>query len=447
MKRKENLCIIGNNKRLVEGDRVNTDFYTSLNLKYKQKQDIPDVWDRLINQVDEFIIDFLGSFGIEVDILYTTNVGLLNVKNEEQSAILWDVSYWSLYLNYLEFVFWMENEKWDLSGELKSPLAMKENIVVNRSHADACRLVFLSTMFEYLSYKFYNDETMSYCFALLHNENKSSMPHRISDDVMTKYSEFLQEQLAMAKLFCAFHEAYHLKGIEPAGDYDDYVNRVMYNIKAVVNSKEFEEYYGYDMQLVKDAQKKVNSLKIEDPLFDELYADAAALDLLDVVLNHMDYFQPKYSTDKFVTIMRQAIENFYSFNTLTYDLYTIWASNLELFKNDITERVYKEDVHIKDVEAVIRGQVFPMILWIQLDRIVQQKGEIPPVGQSRYVNVRKEMTDFFDIAYNDTIKEAVFSAMEQGFRNTKLSITEARDILIGWGILKIIQAFRKKIYF
>jgi hypothetical protein len=399
---------------------VNFDFYKLFNLKFKQKEDIPEDWNMIVDQIDDFIEEFLLSFDIDMDFLYTTNVGILNVNSQNQSNILWDISYWAIYIKYLEFVFWMENEQ-------------------NKDKANKNRLVFLSTIFQYISYKFYNEEELSYCFALLYDANKCFIHHEVSDEVIEEYTEYIQEQLAVVKLFCAFHEAYHLKKIPPVGDYTKYHDRIMFNVITMINSDEFESYYCYDMRLVDDVRKRVNSMNEQDQLLDELYADAAALDLIDVVFNYMELFQPKWSLDKFSQIVKEVIENFYSFNTLTYDLYTIWEISLRLIKGQATEEVYKQEIHKQDIEDVIRGQVFPAILWMQIDGLLRERGNTPPIQKIRHVNVRKEMIDIFDNAYNDKLKKAVDAAIKQGFNNSKLTISEARDILIEWDKLDNLQ--------
>lgn len=77
---------------------MDIEFYNLLNLKFKKKRDIPEIWDKIVNNIDDFISDFLKSFDIDIDFLYTTNVGLLNVNSNSRSSILWDLSYWSIYV-------------------------------------------------------------------------------------------------------------------------------------------------------------------------------------------------------------------------------------------------------------------------------------------------------------------------------------------------------------
>ena len=105
---------------------MDIEFYNLLNLKFKKKRDIPEIWDKIVNNIDDFISDFLKSFDIDIDFLYTTNVGLLNVNSNSRSSILWDLSYWSIYVNYLEFVFWMEKEQDSSSEEAIYPFYMKQ---------------------------------------------------------------------------------------------------------------------------------------------------------------------------------------------------------------------------------------------------------------------------------------------------------------------------------
>lgn len=94
--------------------------------------------------------------------------------------------------------------------------------------------------------------------------------------------------------------------------------------------------------------------------------------------------------------------------------------------------MYNEKIHIQDVEDVIRGQLFPVILWKQVDGIFEENDMLPPTPKKRYVNVKEEMIRFFDIAYNDKLNIEIKSVIEKGFNNSKLTVSEARDILIGW---------------
>ena len=207
----------------------------------------------------------------------------------------------------------MEKEQDSSSEEAIYPFYMKEKITIGKSKVDANRLVFLSTIFQYVSYKFYSEAKISYCFALLYDANKCSRLHNVSNEEAEEYKEYIEEQLAVTKLFCAFHEAYHLKKIDAPGDVN-YRERILYNVKTMVNSKEFEVYYAYDRRLIDDVRKRVNLMNEQDNLFDELYSDAAALDLLDVVLNYMNVFQPQWSMEKFSLVVKEMIENFYAFN-------------------------------------------------------------------------------------------------------------------------------------
>ena len=93
-----------------KGDIMNFNFY-KLNLKFKQKDEMPKEWDMIVDQVDDVIADFLKIYGIDMDFLYTTNVGLLNVASNNQRSILWDLSYWAIYIEYLDFIFWMIKTK------------------------------------------------------------------------------------------------------------------------------------------------------------------------------------------------------------------------------------------------------------------------------------------------------------------------------------------------
>lgn len=105
----------------------------------------------------------------------------------------------------------MEKEQDSSSEEAIYPFYMKEKITIGKSKVDANRLVFLSTIFQYVSYKFYSEAKISYCFALLYDANKCSRLHNVSNEEAEEYKEYIEEQLAVTKLFCAFHEAYHLK--------------------------------------------------------------------------------------------------------------------------------------------------------------------------------------------------------------------------------------------
>lgn len=421
---------------------MNLDIYRYMGLKTKTETQFPHVWDRAINDVDRFIVDFAKSYGVDVDVLYTTNVGILQMDNGKDKRILWDVSFWAMYVGFLEFTFWVEHEadpkdykieEWP-DQKVNTPAEMKDSIIYHKSKLDANRLVFLSTMFEYMATKYYNDTTLSYMFALLHDVNHSSMPHYADDELIQEYEIYMTEQLLLAKLFCMGHELYHLKALEPSGmDYQVYAQRVMYNVRSFVNNEEFAALFKHDPKLVEDARKRMISLKIESTMFDELYADAAALDLVDVLVNYVDFFDVvSFTHERFVSSMMTVIENLYAFNTLTYDLCTIWDDNLARWNGKLSEKAYKESVHSKDIESVIRGFVFPIILLIQLERIGESYGlkEIP--AKERVIGIRYEMIQFFNVVYNDRIKECIKESYMVGFKDKKLPIRIARDILIGW---------------
>lgn len=423
---------------------MNLDIYRYRGFNFKYEEEIPEVWSQIINDVDYYIVDFLNNFHIDVDFLYTTNVGILKCDSGSSKAILWDISFWAMYLKYLEFVFWAghEGENFELERRIRldgrtvnTPADMKYNIFHNRDTLDANRLVFLPCIFEYLAYQFYNDESISYIFSLLRNENMCSMQHNVSCELSREYEKYLSEQLLFAKLFCAGHEVYHLKILDPSGmDYKAYCQRVIYNLNTFVQSEEFAGEFMYDPKLVSDVRAKVASFHAKDSLFDELYADAASLDLMDVLINHKGDFG--FTFEHFIKGMRIAIENFYAFNTMTYDLYTVWQYNFEREHGHISDKVYKKRVHTRNVDATIRGFVFPVILWCQLDKFVEERHLTPIPANSRGLSVRYEMIQFFNVAYNDTIKEHILNAYRIGFKSGVLPIGTARDILVGWDDLK-----------
>lgn len=300
--------------------------YRYRGLKIKTEEEIPEAWKNLINEVDSFIIDFLNDYHIDVDLLYTTNVGILKVEGTSSKRVLWDISFWAMYLKYIEFVFWAEHEcdadykKTELTKNnvVNTPSKMKENILKHKNRLDANRLVFLPCIFEYLSYQFYNDATVSYMFALLRDNNMCSMPHEVSEELLQEYEEYLSNQLLLAKLFCAGHELYHLRALNPAGmNYETYSQRVLKNVVNFVESEEFFTQFNDNPKFVQAVGETVASLNTDDPLFDELYADAAALDLIDVLVNYSGGFG--FNFNQFIISMRTAIENFYAFNTMTYD--------------------------------------------------------------------------------------------------------------------------------
>lgn len=406
-----------------------SEFCKMLNIKIKKKDEILDAWNSCVNQHDTFISDFLKRYGIEMEFLYTTNVGILNTKTLDGGSILWDVSYWEIYRQYLDFVFWMKQKKKDLLYEIGFPIKLKESAYFNHNKSDAYRVEFLSELFRYLAYKFYSDVSLSYCFALLYNENKCEVKCGTSEKEIEQWNLYISEQMAITKMFCAFHEAHHLKMLPTFGEYKE---RLLYNLKACINSGAFKEYYDYDLNLVQNVRNRINSMDEQDPLLDELFADAGSLDFIDFVVNHLNVFEPRWNLKKFALVTKEMIENFYAFNTLTYELYGSWNCNMRLNRGEITEAVYKEEFHIKDTEDVIRSQMFPFILWNQIDFISLEHNQQVQTPIKRHVNVRKEMIDFFRIAYNDRIKKAVITAVNDGFRNGRLKIQEARDILIDW---------------
>lgn len=84
-----------------------------------------------------------------------------------------------------------------------------------------------------------------------------------------------------------------------------------------MESEEFFTQFNDNPKFVQAVGETVASLNTDDPLFDELYADAAALDLIDVLVNYSGGFG--FNFNQFIISMRTAIENFYAFNTMTYD--------------------------------------------------------------------------------------------------------------------------------
>lgn len=100
--------------------------YRYRGLKIKTEEEIPEAWKNLINEVDSFIIDFLNDYHIDVDLLYTTNVGILKVEGTSSKRVLWDISFWAMYLKYIEFVFWAEHE---CDADYKKTELTKNNVV------------------------------------------------------------------------------------------------------------------------------------------------------------------------------------------------------------------------------------------------------------------------------------------------------------------------------
>lgn len=423
---------------------MSSNFCKMLNITTKHKEEILDVWNSCVNQHDDFIVDFLKRYGIEMEFIYSTNVDILNIETQTGGTILWDISYWGIYRQYLDFIFWMEQEKKDCTCEPKFPLELKENAYVHQNKPDAYRVLVISNLFQYLAYKFYSDVSLSYCFALLYNENKCVVNCRPSEKEMEQWNLYISDQLLITKLFCAFHEAYHLKMLPIFGEYKEYQEHVLYNLRGYINSESFKSYYEYDLNLVQNVRNRINYMDNQDPLLDELFADACALDFIDFVVNRLNIIQPKWSLNKFALVTKEVIENFYAFNTLTYELYESWNLNMRLNRGDITKVVYKEEFHMKDTEDVIRSQIFPLVLWGQIDLFSLGYNQQIQMPIGRHVNVRKEMINLYRITYNDRIKKAVISATNNGFKNGRLKIQEARDILIDWQKLDTYKSVSEK---
>lgn len=409
---------------------MNSVFSKFPDIKYKRKEDIEGVWETVVTPFDYRISEILKAYGVEMEFLYTTNVGLLNMDLPDRSVVLWDISYWAFYKKYLEFVFWMEKE----AGESETlpalyPRYIREIVCSDQNLTYGNRLTFLATMFEYLACKFYSNENLSYCFALLYNINRCTVGHIASDAEYEQYRQYISEQSDVVKLFCALHEAYHLDKIKTSVGSAEFRRHVLYNVKLVVNSNEFELCYK-DSLFVDAVRKRINDVDCMDGLFDELYADAAALDFM-VNLFVQGYVWPDWTMERFCNAVREAINNFYSYNSLTYELYCAWDQNVLKKQGKVSKKVYREEILAKDTEEAVRGQMLPAILCMQLN-ILQEEYSVPLSLPDRRVNVRKEMIDFFNIAYNDKLKNAILHAIKSGFENAKLKVSEARDVLLLW---------------
>lgn len=286
-------------------------------IKYKRKEDIKGIWEAVITPFDYRISELLKEYDIEMEFLYTTNVGLLNMDLPDKGVVLWDISYWGFYRRYLEFVFWMIN-KADESVALPPlyPRYIRKIIYSEQNPIYANRLTFLATMFEYLAYKFYSNENLSYCFSLLYNVSRCSVGHIVSDAECEQYERYVSEQLDVIKLFCALHEAYHLNKVKTSVESEEFHRRVSYNVKAMVNSNEFALYNKNNSAYVGEVWKRINNMGSMDGLFDELYADAAALDFM-INLFAQGRVWPDWTMEKFCATVKEAIENFYAYNTLT----------------------------------------------------------------------------------------------------------------------------------
>ena len=413
------------------------EFYSLCNMyikDMKEKSKSGDVFKiRAIDtqDIDSFIVNFLKKFGISVDILYTSNVSIQNFVVNNEKIILWDISFWDVYDKYLDFVFFMDyynNIEWKNEKNIEK---------------DYCRLVMEGTLYDYLALKFMGEENLSYCFSLLYNANRIDMYHRVTNEIAEKHYEFKRTQMFMAKLWGALHECGHLKVFDKYGSMEDFKGRCLENLRRMIKEPETLEFYSYDPGLVKGVKDKINKMTHDDKdeLMDELFSDAIALDMLEVVIENEHLFYPQMSKEEFAHLFICMLEIFTNFNTILFDLYVAWDTSLKLLKGRITEKIYYDIFHKRDVESVIRGMIFPTILMVQADRMAEGKYILDRYVKHHFsskLNMRKEMLDLFDLAYNNTIKEAVFNAVKRGFCNGKMSIEEARDVLIGW---KPLNAF------
>uniref|UniRef100_UPI00405659E3 hypothetical protein n=1 Tax=Agathobacter sp. TaxID=2021311 RepID=UPI00405659E3 len=410
---------------------MHNEFYSLCNLHIKDTEEKSKSGDtfkiRGVNSqdIDSFIVDFLKKFGINVDILYTSNVSIQNFALSNEKIILWDLSFWDLYDKYLDFVFFIDYYNNIENGNDKD------------IEKDYCRLVMEGTLYDYLALKFMSEAELSYCFALLYNANRIDMVHRVTDDVIREHYEFKRAQMFMAKLWGALHECGHLKMFNAFGNMDDFKGRCLENLRRIVKEPNTLEFYSYDPGLVNGVKDKVKKMAYDDndDLLDEIFSDAIALDMLEVVIDNGQFFYPQMSKEEFAHLFISMQEIFTNFNTILFDLYVAWDTSLKLMKGTITERIYHDIFHKRDVDSVIRGMIFPCILMVQADRVADGKFVLDRYTKQRFspkLNMRKEMLDLFDLAYNNTIKEVVFAAVNRGFHNGKMSIEEARDVLIGW---------------
>ena len=67
----------------------------------------------------------------------------------------------------------------------------------------------------------------------------------------------------------------------------------------------------------------------------------------------MNVFQPQWSMEKFSLVVKEMIENFYAFNTLTYDLYMIWNANINLLLAILNNLVISNtEIYDKEVNLI-----------------------------------------------------------------------------------------------
>lgn len=412
-------------------------FYEIFGVNVKGEECFSELCDSTIGEVDRIIADLMrDKFGVDMDFYYTTNVGIIKSDRNTSKTILWDVSFWSFYKKFLEFVYWMEREGEHLDTYCSYPSEIRHNALHRKSKADSCRSLLLGSIFEYLSYKFYSDETLSYCFAAFHNEHYYTSIHKVTDQELNDYNNYIFEQLLVTKLFCAFHEGFHLRAVYPPGDFSNYRQRILTNLKTLTNNDDFQDYYGYDIELVKSVRERISAISLnenpKDLLFDELYSDAGALDWLDIMLNGTNIFPVKWSITKFADIVFEAIDNFYAYNTLTYEIYNCWFHEMRLFRKIIDATTYRDELDKQNTEEVIRSRVFPVILVAQIESFLEENGIRDYEFKNRRINIRQEMINIFDLAYNDLLKQIIPITVEMGFREERLSISEARDILVRW---------------
>ena len=105
---------------------------------------------------------------------------------------------------------------------------------------------------------------------------------------------------------------------------------------------------------------------------------------------------------------------------------------MRLFRKEIDMTTYKEEFDKQNVEEVIRSRIFPIILVAQIESFLEENGIRDYEFKNRRVHIRQEMINIFDLAYNDLLKQIIPITVDVGFREEKLSISEARDILVRW---------------
>lgn len=191
-----------------------------------------------------------------------------------------------------------------------------------------------------------------------------------------------------------------------------------------------EQIYSDNDRLAHAVRKCFQEMDVSnnDDLFQELYADSCAFELLTNCMANHDLIDIDLSRDQFIEYMYYVLFLYQSFNIYTDECKNIWIWNLKKQQGFLTQSEYEEKILAADVNHVFRTEIQAMMQWNLFSKIMGNP--MLRLTVFKHIDYVIELENIRDYCYNKRIRKAILNVAKSGFKEKTFPISLIRDVLL-----------------